>query len=251
MDQSLYHVLYEVEDRHWWFVGRRAIVDGFLARVFGRAPADRRILDVGCGTGGMLPLLSRYGRVTGVDAEPLALDYCRKRGIEDVHLQDGFQVAESYDVITLFDVLEHVEDEAGFLNVMMGWLKPGGRIILTVPAYEFLWSRHDDLNRHQRRYTRKRLVRALSAAGFTVGRTSYFNTLLFPLAMIVRLLDNRKPIEAGRDEEEILKPLKINRLNGVLTAIFSMERHLLKIAALPFGVSLYAEAQRDGRGGME
>ncbi len=282
MDSSIYHQFYKVEDRHWWFVGRRAIVDGFLGRIFGRgtsgrggrspgeaagpagsAPGavppheeERRILDVGCGTGGMLPLLARYGRVTGVDSEPLALEYCRKRGIEDVHLQDAFSPGAPYDVITLFDVLEHVEDETGFLAVMKTWLKPDGRLVLTVPAFRCLWSRHDDLNRHQRRYTRKRLVAALEGAGFAPGRTSYFNTLLFPLAALSRLLDKRKPIEAGKDEEEILKPLRIGPWNGILAAIFALERHLLGVMTLPFGVSLFAEARpasgrgRDDAGGV-
>jgi len=251
MDASLYHTFYEVEDRHWWFVGRRAVVGSFLERLFpagGNGAGARRILDVGCGTGGMLPLLSRFGRVTGVDSEPLALDYCRKRGIEDVHLQGSFTVADPYDVVTLFDVLEHVEDEAGFLGVMKGWLKPGGRLILTVPAFPFLWSRHDDLNLHQRRYTRPTLHAALVKAGFTVRRITYFNTILFPLAALARLTDRKVPIEAGADEEEILKPLRIGPLNGLLAGVFGSERHLLKLGAMPFGVSLYAEAQREGRG---
>ena len=247
MDPSLYHAFYELEDRHWWFVGRRAIVDSLLRDVLspgGRA--DRRILDVGCGTGGMLPLLSRFGKVTGIDMEPLALDYCRRRGIEDVHLQQGFEAPEAYDVVTLFDVLEHVEGEAGFLARLRGYLKPGGFLVVTVPAFQWLWSRHDDLNLHKRRYTRKQLVSALERAGFEVKRSTYFNMLLFPAAAAIRLLSGkgRNGESAGSDEKDVLKQLRIGGSNRLLAGIFSSERLLLRGMELPFGVSLFAIAMK-------
>jgi SAM-dependent methyltransferase len=265
MDPSLYHAFYEIEERHWWFVGRRAIVDSLLKKRLGDTSRERRILDVGCGTGGMLPVLSRYGRVTGIDSEPLALDYCRKRGITDVHLQESFQADGQYDVVTLFDVLEHVPDEAGFLRTVKGYLKPGGLLVVTVPAFEFLWSRHDDLNRHQRRYTKRALVDVLLRSGFAVERSSYFNTLLFPGAAAVRLMSGggrergggrskaATPAAAGSPAgtstsgsgDEALKQLRIGGSNRALAAIFGSERHLLRRLNLPFGVSLYAIAQKN------
>lgn len=256
MDPSLYHAFYELEERHWWFVGRRAIVDSLLSDHLGNASRERRILDVGCGTGGMLPILSKYGRVTGIDSEPLALDYCRKRGITDVHPQDSFRAGAEYDVVTLFDVLEHVPGEAGFLAKIDSYLKPGGLLVVTVPAFEFLWSRHDDLNRHQRRYTRRALVNVLEKAGFEVERSSYFNTLLFPGAAAVRLLSgggrdraaSQAASQPGDNGDEALKQLRIGGSNRFLAGIFASERHLLRHLNLPFGVSLYAIARKTAGG---
>jgi len=247
MDPSLYHAFYEIEDRHWWFVGRRAIVASLLAAALPPNNAgkddrhsERRILDVGCGTGGMLPVLSRFGRVTGIDSEPLALEYCRKRGITDVHLQESFTAAEAFDVVTLFDVLEHVPDEAGFLEHVLKFLKPGGLFMVTVPAFQFLWSRHDDLNRHQRRYTRGRLLQVLEKAGLSIERASYFNMFLFPAAALVRLAGGRGKETTDGGPDDVLKQLRIGGSNGFLAGVFGSERHLLRHVGLPFGVSLYA-----------
>lgn len=243
MDASLYHKFYEVEDRHWWFAGRRAIVAGELARRLAPGAGERRILDVGCGTGGMLPILAPYGRVSGIDMEPLALDYCRKRGFDDVALQQGYAPAQPFDIITLFDVLEHVPDEAGFLRLLSGWLKPGGLLVVTVPAFQWLWSRHDDLNHHQRRYRRSQLIGALTGNGFRVERASYFNFLLFPVVAVTRLFEGQ-PRPGASEDEEVLKHLTIGGLNGPLTSLFAAERHLLGVGDLPWGVSLMAVARR-------
>jgi len=279
MDPSLYHAIYEAEERHWWFVGRRAILDALLARALARrAPVahpepspprawHRRLRRPGRSggrrtprglrgrpaaacprrglrTGGMLPLLSRYGQVTGLDSEPLALDYCRRRGFHDVHLQADFEARPVFDLVTLFDVLEHVDDEPGFLAHAARCLKPGGRLAVTVPAFRFLWSGHDDLNQHRRRYTRRCLVDLLERCGFEVERSSYFNTLLFPAAMFRPLFRRggpgrggarfpetapfrrrpragRRPGPGGRAprgpcREEILRPLRTGLLDAPL-----------------------------------
>jgi SAM-dependent methyltransferase len=198
----------------------------------------------------MLPLLSRFGAVTGIDSEPLALDYCRRRGMTDLHLQEGFSAAEPYDVVTLFDVLEHVPDEAGFLAWIHGLLRPGGSLVVTVPAFSWLWSRHDELNHHQRRYTRRQLVAALHRARFEVTLASYFNFWLFPAAVAVRLLDgggrragSTAPRDPAAEAEEILKPLKIGPANGLLKAIFASEAGLVRRGDLPWGVSIGAVAR--------
>lgn len=246
MDPSLYHAFHDVEDRHWWFVGRRAIIAALLPEALRGVPRPCRLLDVGCGTGGMLPILAPHGAVTGVDSEPLALGYCRDRGFLDVHLQEGYAPAEPFDVLTLFDVLEHVPDEAGFLTTLNSWLRPGGRLVVTVPAFGWLWSRHDDLNHHQRRYTRARLISALEGAGFSVTRASYFNFILFPLVVIARLLE--RPARPGvTDDAEVLRHLRIGGLNGPLSRIFASERFLLRRANLPWGVSLVALAAKPSR----
>jgi SAM-dependent methyltransferase len=251
MDPSIYHRFFEVEDHHWWFVGRRAIVGRLMEQELvtsSGSAATHRILDIGCGTGGMLPLLSRFGRVTGIDSEPLALDYCRRRGFTDVALQEGFAASAPFEVVTLFDVLEHVPDEAGFLNWIQGLLAPGGHLIVTVPAFPSLWSRHDELNHHCRRYRSASLRAALTRAGFHIARMTYFNFLLFPLAAADRLVGGRKGRAAGldpaRDAADILKPLEIGPLNAPLSAIFSSEASLVGKTDLPYGVSLFAAARR-------
>jgi 2-polyprenyl-3-methyl-5-hydroxy-6-metoxy-1,4-benzoquinol methylase len=259
MDPSLYHAFYEIEDRHWWFSGRRRIVDTLLRRFLGAhkndsAPRETlRILDVGCGTGGMLPVLSRHGRVTGIDQEPLALDYCRRRGITDVHLQESYDAPAAFDVVTLFDVLEHVDDEAGFLKKVGRWLRPGGLLLLTVPAFPMLWSAHDELNQHRRRYTRASLLPVLEAAGFQVEGASYFNMFLFPVAAAVRLLAGKPPSTNSRaghpsasEEKRALDLLRIGGSNTLLSGLFGSERHLLGRMNLPFGMSLYAAARKRG-----
>jgi len=260
VDPSLYHRFYEIEDRHWWFVGRRAVVGALIEQALGKptdgAPAARRILDVGCGTGGMLPLLSRFGRVTGTDSEPLALDYCRRRGFEDVHSQESFTAPAPFDVVTLFDVLEHVPDHVGFLEWTRRLLKPDGHLVLTVPAFPFLWSRHDDLNHHQRRYKRADLKATLERGGFRVERLTYFNFWLFPAAVATRAGGGgrqpetdtgREPSSSDRDAstdaDEILRPLQIGPANPLLARIFGSEAGLVRRMDLPYGVSLAAVAR--------
>ncbi|HEX7879446.1 MAG TPA: class I SAM-dependent methyltransferase [Candidatus Eisenbacteria bacterium] len=290
MDPSLYHRFFEVEDRHWWFVGRRRVVGALMEQALGSpgsgsrsglplragassqhsastadvagerggAPPARRILDVGCGTGGMLPLLSRFGHVTGTDSEPLALDYCRRRGFEDVHLQEAFTAPAPFDVVTLFDVLEHVPDHVGFLEWIRKLLKPDGHLVLTVPAFPFLWSRHDDLNHHQRRYKRADLKATLEAGGFRVERLTYFNFWLFPAAVATRARGGKAESVAGRTTDpaagrttvdpaaeaaEILKPLQIGAANPVLAAVLGSEAGLVRQVDLPWGVSLAAVAR--------
>ena len=243
MDAAYYAEYAAAEDAHWWFVARRRI----LARVLDglELPPDAAILEAGCGTGGNLAMLARHGRLRAFEIDDGARDVASKRGVTDVAagaLPEPIPFrGERFDLVAMLDVLEHVEDDRGALVNLRERLQPGGRLLLTVPAYPFLWSRHDEVNHHQRRYTRGPLVRLVREAGYDVRHASYFNTLLFPLVLGARTLNNL----LGRDEGSDLA-MPSPPVNKLLTEVFASERHLVPRAALPFGVSILLVAQRTG-----
>jgi SAM-dependent methyltransferase len=234
------------EAKHWWFAARREIVLGLIERSLaarnGQARAVR-LLDIGCGAGGMLTHLRRFGTVAGVDAAAEAVAYARDKSDADVRqgaLPDRIPFgASEFDVITLLDVLEHVEDDATSLDVVHDLLRPGGFALLTVPAYRFLWSQHDVANEHKRRYRRAELRAKLERAGFQLHKLSYYNTLLFPPIALARVLSRLHRGRSRADQGNVGSVL-----NAVLRTVFAAEKHMLLQGSLPFGVSLIAVAQR-------
>src|SRR5262245_45868842 len=246
MDASMYREFAEVfEARHWWFVGRRRILASLMADWL-PARSDLRILDIGCGTGGMIPLLSEYGRVTGIDPAEAAIRYSRQRhdcAAELIQMDFPRQVpaAGSFDLVTLFDVLEHLDDDAVALARAFSLLRRGGTLVVTVPAHRYLWSPHDEINLHRRRYERPELRARLEQAGFRVERLSYYNTLLFPVIYAARLL--RRQVTRRGDRRSDFR-IGNEWINARLTGLFASERALLKRWDLPVGVSLLAVARR-------
>jgi SAM-dependent methyltransferase len=242
MDSSLYQQMRELEDRHWWFVGRRAIVAAQL-QISG-LPSDARILDLGCGTGGNLAMLSQYGQVLGVELDEQAAQLARERGVAPVirgKLPDALPLENgTFDCVTLLDVLEHIADDRATLNAVNTLLAPDGRVLITVPAFPFLWGPHDEAHHHQRRYRADQLRGLLQAAGFEITTLSYCNTWLFPVAAVVRLLRKCLP-KGGAGTELALPPAPLNTL---LAKLFASERHLLRHMKLPFGISLLAVARK-------
>jgi SAM-dependent methyltransferase len=244
MESELYRGHAQLEDSHWWFWGRRAVVREVLEQRV--APVvGRRILDVGCGSGGMLTLLRDFGEVEGMDSSDEALAYARERlgdgaRLSKGELPDGIPAGRSYQLITAFDVIEHIPDAVGALRAVHGALAPGGAFVCTVPAYRFLWSVHDDLNHHQRRYHAALLREHLTTAGFEVRFLSYFNSVLFPPIAAVRLL--RKLVPEKRAESDLTEASPW--VNALLGRLFASERHLVRRTSLPFGVSLIAVASR-------
>jgi SAM-dependent methyltransferase len=234
-----YAAVHAEQDRaHWWFRGRRAVILAEMAR---RLPgAGLRIAEIGCGSGGMLEALARFGPAVGVELDPSLRDRARARGLDaragalpdDLPLEAG-----RWDAVCLFDVLEHVADEAGALRACRLLLASGGRLVLTVPAYAWLWSRHDELLGHRRRYTAGSLRAAVQGAGFAVERLTYFNTLLAAPIMAVRLVRSllRRP---GHDLDRP-RPL----VNGLLARTFAAEAGLLRVGSLPFGISILLVAR--------
>ena len=242
MDSSLYLQMRELEDCHWWFVGRRAIVASQLES--SALPTDSNILDLGCGTGGNLEMLTQFGKVVGVELDEQAAQLARERGVAAVirgKLPDGLPLAEgTFQCITLLDVLEHIADDRATLETVNALLGPDGRVLITVPAFPFLWGPHDEAHHHQRRYRAKQLRDLLEASGFEITTLSYCNTWLFPVAALVRLL--RKCFPRGDVGSELVLPPA--PLNTLLAKLFASERYLLRHMNLPFGISLLAVAKK-------
>jgi SAM-dependent methyltransferase len=243
MEQDFYSRYFELEDRHWWFVGRREIFLRTLDRHFRpRAPDDARLLDVGCGTGTMLGYLSRYGRAQGVDASHEAVGFCRERGVDGVIHADGVPLPfddSSFDLVTALDVVEHVDRDDELLAELRRITKPGGMLLVSVPAFRFLWGPQDEISHHKRRYTAPELRERIVAAGWSIDRLTYFNTLLFPPIAAIRLLRRDRPDKPLRSDFELTKP---GRANALLARAFSFEAPLVDRFDLPFGVSLLAVA---------
>ncbi|MDB4956229.1 MAG: hypothetical protein JWO36_3798 [Myxococcales bacterium] len=242
MDPRVYDALALEEDQHWWFVGRRMILRDLLQTHL-RPRAARRILDVGCGTGGMFPMLSQLGHVEGADSSPAAIAYTHARfpsfKVHEAALPDQLP-ASAWDVITAFDVIEHLDEPVACLRSMREHLADDGQIAITVPAYEMLWSEHDVLHHHKRRYTQSSLADHLAQADLRVRYMTHFNTWLFPVIAGVRLASKLLPAVRKREHKSLDTPQRFNRL---LAWLFASERLALARTTLPVGVSIFAIAE--------
>ncbi len=244
MDKDFYLQYASQEDRHWWFVGRRQIVETVIQQL--QLPHTAKILEAGCGTGGNLEMLSRHGQVSAMELDEVACQLANERQITKVklgNLPDKIPFNGEYDLIVMLDVLEHLDDEQATLLALSSRLKPGGWLLITVPAYQFLWSEHDDINHHKRRYVLKRLKQVVSQADFRVLYAGYFNTFLFPVVAVVRLLKNLLRIQSNvKVSSDLGLPPK--PVNQFLTFLFASERHFVNRISLPFGVSILLLAHR-------
>lgn len=251
MQDQLYSIFNVSEDKHWWFRGRRRIILD-LVKIYLPPRSDCLILDVGCGAGETLSQLGSLGKPFGVDISEEAVVYARRRGCSKVSQVDGIELPyhdEKFDLVLSLDVLEHIEDEKRSLSEYQRVLKTGGRLFLTVPAYRWLWSGHDDDNLHLRRYGRQRLIERLRSAELEVERLTYFCSYLFPLIAAVRLTENLsdrvfKSHKVGRDFRLPTPPL-----NNILERIFARESVRISSGRnFPFGSSLLAVCQKKFRG---
>jgi SAM-dependent methyltransferase len=246
------------EDRHWWFATRTRAILAYLDRHVGPG-RDHRILDIGCGAANMTHHLRHYGRVIGVDSNPKPLEIAKERGLEaqlggadDLPFEAG-----QFDLVALLDTVEHVPAEdkvfAECRRVLRGSAGgQGGRLLVTVPAFMFLWSQNDVINMHQRRYTAPELKAKLERHGFRVLRMSYNNFFVFPLAAALILL------RRGRSEPKLASPhfdedaYQVEMeptaplLNTILTAVGKVEVALLRRFSLPWGTSIIAIAEKIG-----
>jgi SAM-dependent methyltransferase len=238
-----------MEDRHWWFLGRRRIFASLLDRHLPATDPSASVLDVGTGTGAALDYLSSYGRVKAIDGDPTAVEYCRERGVGDVMeasvppipLEDG-----RFSLVTGLDVVEHVDDDGGLVSEMARVLRPGGYCLVSVPAFRSLWSRHDDLAHHRRRYRKAELVRLVEGAGFETIEAHYFNFLLFPPIAAVRW--TRRALGGGGSQDDFQARGGYGRLNRLLAAVFGSEASLLGRFSPPFGVSILILARKPETG---
>jgi SAM-dependent methyltransferase len=237
MERVVYDRMAELDGRHWWYRARRQILADLIRRRIPLA-ADAQILEIGCGTGHNLDMLGGFGRVDAIEIDGAARALASSRlghAVLDAPLPELPGVPNStYDLVTILDVLEHVEDDRAALRSMAAKLRPGGKILITVPAHPWMWSAHDVVNHHKRRYTRRTLRAALADAGLKVEMLGWFNSLLFPLAAAARLAGR---LTGKEDSDDTLPPAPVNRL---FEAIFGLERYAVGRLPLPPGVSLVA-----------
>jgi SAM-dependent methyltransferase len=242
MDPKAYLEMAETEERHWWFVGRRAVLRKLIGSL--RLPPDANILEVGSGTGGNLEMLCEFGKVKAMELDATAREIAirKTQGRIDVRpgrCPDDIAFPEQrFNLICMFDVLEHVDEDVATLAALRSSLASGGRLLVTVPAFSWLWSTHDEFLHHKRRYTARDLETKCVAAGLKLERVSYFNMLLFPLGVLARLKDRLvgSTVASGVG-------LPATPVNFLLRQIFSTESMLLKRMNLPFGMSLLAILQ--------
>lgn len=245
MQQHTYAIMHRVEETHWWFVGRRKIIESFIKGVcagFNSGTKSLRILDVGCGTGANLEMLAQFGQAEGVDVSAEALEFCRARGLQKVKQGAAEELpyaSESFDLVTGLDVVEHLDDDVAGLKEMRRVLRPKGRAVLFVPAFMFLWGVQDDISNHRRRYTMAGLKAAMQQAGLEIERASYVNLSFFAPILFGRLLMRATGIRPASENN-----LTIGALNGVLGKLFGAERFLLRHVNFPFGVSIICVARR-------
>jgi len=244
MQQHTYAIMDEVEGSHWWFVGRRAILDSFLQQISDEISTpkdDLRILDVGCGTGANLEMLSAYGQAEGVDVSDDALAFCEKKGLK---AQKGLAESlpfsdETFDLTTALDVVEHLDDDIAGLREMYRVTKRGGYSLIFVPAFIWLWGVQYDISNHRIRYTRSQIVERLKTAGFEIERATYANWTFF-----VPILGGRLLMKATGIKPESENNITISGLNGVFGKLFGFERFWLRNLDFPFGVSIVVVARK-------
>ena len=232
-----------VDEHHWWYRGRRRIIRAELDPL--PLPAGARILDAGCGSGRTLEELVDYGQVSGLELNAEAAELARGRGLGEVvigRLEELPWDDATFDLVTCLDVIEHVPDDVVALSELRRVCRPGGWLLVTVPAYQALWSRHDEANHHYRRYSRPRLRRAAGAGGWTIERVSAFNSLLLAPAAAIRLAQRRIGAGNGYTSDLDLGPAW---LNDVLEWPLACEaRWLAGGRTLPAGLSLLALLRR-------
>lgn len=242
------------EDRHAWFAARTRAIQKYLDAEIGAAPAgsNRQILDIGCGAGNMAHHLAHYGHVTGMDFNPRPLVVAQERGLGIVNAS-GSEIPfpdASFDLVACLDTIEHIPDEIAVLSEVKRVLKPGGKVIITVPAFMWLWSYNDEINDHQRRYTVMDLEQKLELNGLHVNRISYNSFFLFPPIAAIRLLRPYNPglespsLTADADVYQVeMEPIP-EPVNSVLHGVGWLEAELLQRTRLPFGVSIICVAQK-------
>jgi SAM-dependent methyltransferase len=247
MQQHTYAIMYRVEGEHWWFAGRRRILEGFVQKICQDLERELNvtrphILDVGCGTGANLEMLSQFGDAEGVDVSQDALAFCRERGLKNVRHGEAEKLPYddgTFDLVTALDVVEHLDDDVAGLSEMWRVLKPGGRALLFVPAFMFLWGVQDDISHHRRRYRIPELQNVVKKAGFEVERTTYANITFFAPILLGRALMKVTGLRPASENN-----INVSALNGVLGRVLGAESSFLRRINFPFGVSALCVARK-------
>ena len=247
MKHEEYERMYRFEDRYWWFIARRHLITSLLETHYPRN-GRQQILDIGCGTGAMLDELAPFGTVIGADFAPEALQFCVTRGVgADLTRADVRRLPfadASFDVVTAMDIIEHIDDDKAASCEIFRVLKPGGRLLVTVPAFPSLWSEHDEALHHFRRYTAPRLKDLFQRVGLSVDKLSYTVTTLFPAIWIFRQVSNLLPKRRAGGEKKANLVNFADPVNTALLALSQWETRLVHQLNLPVGVSVVCIAQK-------
>jgi SAM-dependent methyltransferase len=241
MDRAIYRSMRSLQGEHWWFRARREIL-GTVIGGLGLRPGAR-ILEAGCGPGGNIALLQRFGDVSAFDMDAEAGGFCRADtgvacAIGSLPDANPFQDARSFDLVVALDVLEHIQDDRASLLSLASTLAEGGRLLVTVPAYQWMFSSHDVVHHHKRRYSRPQLQRLFAELGFEIVRDGYFNSLLFPIVAVARL--HARLFHRGTTGDS----MPPRWLNSLLERVFGLESKVLARGAFPFGTSIFLVATR-------
>jgi SAM-dependent methyltransferase len=229
-----------LETTHWWFLGRRHVLATLLASL--GLPERAKILEAGCGVGGNIEMLTGFGSVEALEPDEPSRAYVATRtGITPVggYLPNDLPFKPgSFDAVCAFDVVEHVDDDRGAVTALSALVAPGGYLVVTVPAYQWMWSAHDVVHHHKRRYSRAQILEVVRGGGLDVVKASHFNATLFPLAASVRIL---KKLTRSQASDDVMPPAW---LNGLFRTLFGGEGAWLARHSLPFGLSIVVIARR-------
>jgi SAM-dependent methyltransferase len=240
MDRDYELQTHQVEDRHWWYRGRRTVLAGVIDGL--ELPTPARILDAGCGSGRNMVELARFGAVTAIELSDTSVALARERDVGEVISGSVLEMPfaeDSFDLAVSLDVIEHLEDDLAALRELRRTVAPGGALLITVPAYQWLWSGHDEINHHHRRYTRRTLQRVAEQAGWRQLRTTYFNSLLLPAAILLRVLDRVNRAKTTESSLDLWVPPA--PVNWLLERPLALEAALIaRGGRIPAGLSLLA-----------
>ena len=239
MERAVYRQMAELDERHWWYRARREVLAALIERL-AKPPKNGRLLEIGCGTGHNLPMLGAFGRVDALELDDEARSIAEGRlGREIMRAplpELAGVTARHYDLVGAFDVIEHIDDDKAALEAIATKLRPDGKFMMTVPAHPWMWTAHDVVNHHKRRYSKRSLKALIDGSPMRLDKIGYFNSLLFPLAVAERAVSKLR----GKDNGDVsLPPMP---LNGAFEAVFAAERYLVGRLPLPPGLSLFAVA---------
>jgi SAM-dependent methyltransferase len=239
MERVVYETMADLDQRHWWYRARREVLASLIRRLV-QPSAGAKILEIGCGTGHNLAMLGEFGHVDALELDEEVRSVAERRLGRQVMSAPLPELAgvpvHHYDLIGAFDVIEHIDDDRAALASIAARLKPGGRLVMTVPAHQWMWSAHDVVNHHKRRYSKRALERLIGTSPLRLDAIGYFNSLLFPVAVAERLSSKIR----GKDDADLSVPPR--PINAALERVFAAERHLVGRLPLPPGLSLFAVA---------
>lgn len=239
MERAVYEAMAEHDERHWWYRARREVVAALIERAV-KPPKSARLLEIGCGTGHNLAMLGKFGEVDALEVDDIARGMAEERLGRPVLSAPLPELAglpdDRYDVVAALDVIEHIPDDDAALEGIARVLKPGGKLVMTVPAHQWMWSAHDVVNHHHRRYSKSDLKRLIEGSPLQLDLVGYLNSLLFPVAVAQRLASKI----SGKDDANLAPPAE--PINQALERVFAAERRVIGRVPLPPGLSLFAVA---------